>query len=405
MSTEQLATRSVPRPHEAGYEVVERKGIGHPDTLADGIAELASIRYAQFCEREFGVIPHHNLDKVAVFGGRVLFGDNDGEFVRPVRVIFGGRASTSFGGKPIPVREILEAAAHEQLRTALPGYARTPVEVRHETTDSSKFPHWFTPRGVEDLPETRSIRASDTAFLVGSAPYTKTETAAVLAESFMQSHPWTGSDIKVLATRTGTACDLTLCVPVLAGSLSTSAEFHELLNTATGDLLAMLSEALPGPVRVRCNTRGNTAAPPLSCQYFTVSGSAIDYGEDGMVGRGNARSGLISPLHVAGNEALFGKNPTYQVGKVGAWLVDQAAAELSRRFGPSRVSVSWATGTPYSDPAFTDIACDGDPAEADEIVMGALARTDWLPSLVAGERYRPAVRPYKEIAAELLGSA
>src|SRR4051812_27615044 len=107
---------AAPDVEPGGWEVVERKGIGHPDTLADGIAELASIRYAEHCLTHHGAVLHHNLDKVAVFGGRARFGDTDGTYTRPVRIVFGGRASNSFAGQPIPVAEILTAAAHEQLQ-------------------------------------------------------------------------------------------------------------------------------------------------------------------------------------------------------------------------------------------------------------------------------------------------
>ncbi|HFF7439789.1 TPA: methionine adenosyltransferase, partial [Streptococcus pyogenes] len=33
-------------PSHLSYEVVERKGLGHPDTLADGIAEQIEIDYS-----------------------------------------------------------------------------------------------------------------------------------------------------------------------------------------------------------------------------------------------------------------------------------------------------------------------------------------------------------------------
>jgi S-adenosylmethionine synthetase len=94
-------------PAAQPYEVVERKGVGHPDSLADGIAELASIRYSRYCLDRFGVILHHNLDKVAVLGGLARFGWQQGQYERPVRIVFGGRASVSLAGEPVPVGEIL----------------------------------------------------------------------------------------------------------------------------------------------------------------------------------------------------------------------------------------------------------------------------------------------------------
>ncbi|MEU4213238.1 methionine adenosyltransferase [Streptomyces sp. NPDC026206] len=306
----------------------------------------------------------------------------------------------SAAGQPLPLRDILAQAAHEQLQAALPGYDRALINIRHETTDSSKFAHWFTPRGLADLPERGSACSNDTALLVGTAPHTRTETAALVAESYLCSQPWAGSDIKALAARIGHEWDLTVCVLALAGTVHSAPEFHELLAAATTELQVLLAERLPGPVRIHANTRGSATAP-LSGQYFTVTGSAVDYGEDGLVGRGNARSGLITSAHAAGNEALFGKNPAYHVGKVGGWLVDQAAVELSEHFGPSRVAAVWRIGSPYPEPAFLDITTDADPDQAEELVREVLSCTDWLTDLTSGERYRPTVQPLAELLDQL----
>ncbi|MEU3227440.1 methionine adenosyltransferase [Streptomyces sp. NPDC006976] len=389
-------------PHELDVEVVERKGLGHPDTLADGIAELASIRYSEYCLREFGAILHHNLDKVAVLGGRARFGDTDGTYDRPVRVVFGGRISKTFGGRVIPVREILEDAAAEQLRTALPGFERITWQVRHETTDSSKFRYWFAPRNLDDLLERPTASSNDTAFLVGTAQRTTAEIVTLLAESWFRRQPWAGSDIKALVIRTGCALNITVCVPAVAGQhLASSAQFDDAVTDAAQELTAQLRDRLPGPVTVVCNTR-NTRTGPLSGQYFTVSGSAVDYGEDGLVGRGNARSGLITPGQQAGNEVLFGKNPAYHVGKVGGWLVDEASRALAEKTGaPCRVAVMWRNGAPYPEPASLDIAAaHADPAHTD-LVRHVLQRSDWVPDLVEHQRYLPAVLPVPELLAEL----
>jgi len=65
------------------FEVVERKGLGHPDTLADGVAETISVVYSKFCLENFGVILHHNLDKIAFIGGKARIGFGSGEMIEP----------------------------------------------------------------------------------------------------------------------------------------------------------------------------------------------------------------------------------------------------------------------------------------------------------------------------------
>lgn len=396
IATHTWSGQRAPLPSDLPVEVVERKGVGHPDTLADGIAELASIRYSQYCESEFGAVLHHNLDKVAVLGGRAAF--TDGVYDRPLRIVFGGRVSATFAGRPLPVREIFEQAAVEHLRTALPGFDRVRLEFLHGTTDSSKFPYWFAPRSLEDLPERPRAFSNDTAYLVGSFPRTVTETVVLLAESFFRRRPWAGSDIKALAVRRGADMTVTVCVPALAGRLGSAAEFHDAVVCATDDLTALLRQRMAGRVGVVCNTR-DTLVEPLSRQYFTLSGSAVDYGEDGLVGRGNARTGVISGAHLAGNEAAFGKNPAYHVGKVGGWLADIAARAVAEQFGPCRVGLLWHNNAAYDQPASIEITTAKD-APAEELVRDALARTDWLPDLLDG-RYLPHVEPLETLLAEL----
>ena len=43
-------------------EIVERKGIGHPDTLCDGAAEALSLELCRYYLEHFGRILHHNVD-------------------------------------------------------------------------------------------------------------------------------------------------------------------------------------------------------------------------------------------------------------------------------------------------------------------------------------------------------
>jgi S-adenosylmethionine synthetase len=400
-ATPALSGLRAPLPHELPVEVVERKGIGHPDTLADGIAELASIRYSQHCLQTAGAVLHHNLDKVAVLGGRAAFTDTEGSYDRPVRVIFGGRISTTFVGRALPVRHILEQAAVDHLRTALPGFDQVRLEIRHETTDSSKFSHWFAPRCLEDLPERPRAFSNDTAYLVGSWPRTAAETLVLLTEAWFRRQAWAGSDIKALAVRDGASWMVTVCVPALAGHLASSAEFDDAVTAAAGELTALLEQRLPGRVTVVCNTRG-TRTGPITGQYFTVSGSAIDYGEDGLVGRGNARTGVINGAHLAGNEATFGKNPAYHVGKVGGWLADTAARAVAAEFGPCRIALLWRNGAPYTDPASIEIATikQAPPGEAEELVRATLDRTDWMADLLSG-RYLPTIEPFEDLLAGL----
>jgi hypothetical protein len=77
MSSPALPIRLAPlvRPADCP-EIVERKGIGHPDTICDAIAEEFSLALVRFYRERFGLILHHNVDKVLLRGGasRAAFG-------------------------------------------------------------------------------------------------------------------------------------------------------------------------------------------------------------------------------------------------------------------------------------------------------------------------------------------
>jgi len=61
-------------------ELVERKGIGHPDTIADGLAEAVSRSLSRLYLKEVGEVLHHNVDQNEVSGGQseVAFGRGKG---------------------------------------------------------------------------------------------------------------------------------------------------------------------------------------------------------------------------------------------------------------------------------------------------------------------------------------
>ena len=61
---------------EGPTEFVERKGVGHPDTICDRAAEELSIALSEYYMERYGRILHHNVDKCVLAGGqsKVYFG-------------------------------------------------------------------------------------------------------------------------------------------------------------------------------------------------------------------------------------------------------------------------------------------------------------------------------------------
>ncbi|EQD56516.1 S-adenosylmethionine synthetase (MAT), archaea, partial [mine drainage metagenome] len=50
-------------------ELVERKGLGHPDSMADGISESVSQALSRMYLDEYNRILHHNTDETQIVGG------------------------------------------------------------------------------------------------------------------------------------------------------------------------------------------------------------------------------------------------------------------------------------------------------------------------------------------------
>jgi len=101
-------------------EFVERKGIGHPDSLYDGVAEAVSRRLSRYYRDEFGRILHHNTDKVHLGAGRADPAFGGGTVVDPLYVLVGGRATTSVDGEQLPIDDLARSAARDYLLETVP---------------------------------------------------------------------------------------------------------------------------------------------------------------------------------------------------------------------------------------------------------------------------------------------
>jgi S-adenosylmethionine synthetase len=58
-----VSSLTTPTVHTLPFELVERKGLGHPDTICDALAEMFSRGLSRFYLARFGEILHHNVDK------------------------------------------------------------------------------------------------------------------------------------------------------------------------------------------------------------------------------------------------------------------------------------------------------------------------------------------------------
>jgi S-adenosylmethionine synthetase len=316
-----LALEAAPvDPTRSAIEVLERKGVGHPDTLCDAAAEAFSRRLGRAYVDAVGRVLHHNVDKALLVGGSTSARFGGGEWHEPIRLILAGRATGSAPGLEISVDEIGRAAAAEALgvvRHLRDDDVRLEVAVRSGSSDLRTV----FERGSEDLP-----LANDTSIGVGFAPRSPTEELTLALDrrllGLARSDPASpyGEDTKVMVVRTGDSARITVAIAMIAPLLASEAAYHaaiERVRTEVHDEAVSLGFAAP-------DVRVNAADGPGSF-YLTLSGTSAECGDDGQVGRGNRASGLISPMRPMTIEAYAGKNPRTHVGK----LLSLAATDVA----------------------------------------------------------------------------
>jgi S-adenosylmethionine synthetase len=380
-------------PADHALEVVERKGAGHPDTLADGVAEAVSRSYSRYCLDEFGAILHHNADKTALLGGAADVRFGHGELTAPITALVNGRFTAALGDAAIPVEAIIEAAVREYLADALPRLdvtrdlvlrprvtqASSPGAVLGETdAQQAGRRFWFAPRSLDDLAERTRLFANDTSAGVGYAPSGIAEQVAIAVEAELTGsqqacpQPWLGTDVKIMVVRHGNQVHVTACVPQIA-------EYTPDLSTYVGrrarlrELIAEIAEetAPHCVIEAAVNTRDNDERQEL---YLTAIGSSLESGDEGVVGRGNRTNGVISMLRPWSAEGVSGKNPVYHVGKLYNLAAQQAAERLHAETGRTvAVALVSQSGRDLDDPWQTVVQTSSEEPLSEPLVRKVIA--------------------------------
>jgi len=330
-------------------EFIERKGYGHPDTLSDGLAERLSAKYSQYTLKNFGVILHHNFDKVGLLGGSSFVKFGKGKIINPIRVLLNGRASTKFGKTIIPVEKLLTKWTQEFMKERLPllnpkkdlifhynlSSKSSPGKTDELASDKGTRKFWFEPRGLHDLQEARVLLANDTSLGVGFYPLSNLENLILDIENslyynFSKKNLWLGSDIKILAFFDGYFVRITMCLPQIANYVKSQLEYKKNIEIAKKYILAIVKKHKFDKVSLDVNTRDNFELNEL---YLTAIGSSIESGDEGLVGRGNRVNGLITPMRPMSMEGACGKNPVYHIGKIYYLAANIIAKKIYNKYG------------------------------------------------------------------------
>jgi len=339
----------VPHPKYPKSEVVERKGIGHPDSICDGVAEAVSRALSRAYIKETGHIQHHNVDKVTLAAGRSRTSWGGGEILRPIRIFIVGRANYS-----VPVETIAIKAARDYLHEILP-LARD----EHFVIDPR------VGEGASELISTvENVVANDTSVGVGFAPFTEAERITkeiadfLNSREFMREWPEVGPDIKVMTHRDGELLDITIAAAFVDRFLGSIEEYRR-SKEAIEERIREKFELRDAVVKI--NALDNYEKGMV---YLTVIGTSAEQGDDGSVGRGTRVNGLITPTRPMSLEAAAGKNPVSHVGKLYNVLAQQIAERIYAETGkPAEVMIQSRIGYPITDPPLVLVRTDASDIE------------------------------------------
>jgi len=307
-------------------EIVERKGIGHPDSICDGVAESVSRALAQTYQERFGRLLHFNTDETQLVAGKAAPAFGGGEVLEPIYLLIVGRATKEYNGERIPAETIALRAAREYLDETLPH-----LDVGTDVVVDVKFGE-----GSGDLQDVFGEEgavpmANDTSYGVGHAPLSETEqivynTERHLNTDYAAENLEIGQDVKVMGKREGDQIDVTVAVAMVDEYVDSLEEYKASVRAVEEHVEELATEYTDRDVTAYVNTADDYEEGSI---YLTTTGTSAEQGDDGSVGRGNRANGLITPDRPMSMEATSGKNPVNHIGKIYNLLSTEIAQSVA----------------------------------------------------------------------------
>ncbi|MEM4782178.1 MAG: methionine adenosyltransferase [Halalkalicoccus sp.] len=299
---------------DQGVEIVERKGLGHPDSICDGVAESVSRALSREYLDRVGKVLHYNTDETQLVAGNAAPAFGGGEMIDPIYLLIVGRATKEYEGTRIPTGKIALEAAREYLAEHIP-----ELEFGTDVIVDVKLGE-----GSGDLQEVFGEEgstvpmANDTSFGVGHAPLTETERIVLEAErslngEYSESNPVVGPDVKIMGKREGDRIDITVAAAMVDAHVADLDAYDAAVVGVREHVADLASEYTDREVAVHVNTADDYERGSI---YLTTTGTSAEQGDDGSVGRGNRANGLITPNRSMSMEATSGKNPVNHIGKI-----------------------------------------------------------------------------------------
>jgi len=340
---------------EQKLEIVERKGIGHPDSICDAIMDQISVKLSKAYLDKFGAIMHHNADKSLLVAGDVETRFGGGLVREPMLLIIGDRATFEVEGITVPVKEITLQTAKEWFKKNLrfvdpEDHVRYQVELKPGSPELTDI---FKRKG-------KILGANDTSAAVGYAPMTKTETIVLKTERYVNSKdfkkkfPESGEDVKVMGLRKNNDLRLTVSMAFVDRFVQSEREYFKKKAEILEEINRFVKENTDfEKVTVKLNTL-DVEGRGIDGVYLTVLGTSADSADSGQVGRGNRVNGVMPLNRPVCSEAAAGKNPVSHVGKIYNLLTHRIAEQVYEQVSGVEEVYIWLLsqiGKPIDQPA------------------------------------------------------
>jgi S-adenosylmethionine synthetase len=351
-----IQVEPLPTTHieDQDVELVERKGLGHPDSIADGVSESVSRALCRLYLDEFGKILHHNTDETQVVGGASEPKFGGGRVTRPIYMLLVGRATTEVNGEKLPYRDVAIEAAKKYVASVC-----AHLDVNKQVEFDCRIGQGSVDlRGVFDQ---TAVLSNDTSFGVGFAPLSDTERLVLESERFLtlklkKKLTALGEDVKVMGYRQGKKIKITVAAALVDSEIPDADAYASVCSEIQEKLADLASKLTHREVEINVNTADD---PELGRYYLTVTGLSMEAGDDGSVGRGNRANGLITPCRPMSLEASAGKNPVNHVGKIYNILGNEIANRIVKETGGDvkevHVRILSQIGKPVDQPQVASI--------------------------------------------------
>lgn len=366
-------------PDILSFEVVERKFRGHPDSLADMVAQSFSQKYIyeawkMFPEFENKYFPNFSADKITLAGASSVIDNGKIIINSPVNALLMGKITQKIGDIDLGVDNIFKLAIEEVMSKCLhtddykQHIYRKTYAVNLAGVDRGK--KFYDPSSTSELIESlkNETFATSTVYIVAYAPLSVTEKLSIFldnftnSDKFIKAFPAIGSDIKMLIRRDGSEFNISLCLPIRPEIVNTIHEYNDIINSATKTIESIIFYYLENngyknpKIHMHINTKDTETK-----KYFAVWGTALSKGDIGAVGRGNRQQGFISGIRPSTGEAISGKNPYHFSGVVYQIVADAISNEIYKVTNLKNiVYITANNGDQLNKPNLIDVLLESD---------------------------------------------